>query len=148
MFRTALLIALIGFAACDRLKVSAYIESQCPDCINFIKLSVIKTLAISDIDQILDLEFVPYGNAKQQLLPDGSYGFTCQHGAIECHGNLLEACALHNLEGYRLPCDCTRFYQQVSWIACLEDKRKVSSVQFDVDAKTCSASYPGLYDAI
>lgn len=98
MFKILFLLGLASLAVCDgRLQVNAYIESQCPDCINFIKYSVVKSLGVKDIEKILDLRFVPYGNAKQNHNSDGTYSFTCQHGAIECHGNLLEVCALNNL---------------------------------------------------
>jgi len=37
---------------------------------------------------IMDLRLWPYGNAREN--PDKS--FTCQHGANECKGNMVEAC--------------------------------------------------------
>lgn len=43
----------------------------------------------------MDFNIFPYGNAKQSQKPDGSWAFTCQHGAEECTGNLIEACAMN-----------------------------------------------------
>jgi len=40
------------------------------------------------VPAILDLKLWPYGNAREN--PDKS--FTCQHGAPECKGNMVEAC--------------------------------------------------------
>jgi len=40
---------------------------------------------------ITDIHFVPYGNAREN--PDGS--FTCQHGANECKGNMIQACGMY-----------------------------------------------------
>jgi len=44
-----------------------------------------KTAGVPDI---MNLRLWPYGNAREN--PDKS--FTCQHGAAECKGNLVEAC--------------------------------------------------------
>lgn len=43
----------------------------------------------------MDFMLYPYGNAQQTKNADGSYSFTCQHGAKECEGNLVIACAQH-----------------------------------------------------
>lgn len=44
---------------------------------------------------IMDLDFVPFGNARETKNADGTYSFACQHGAKECLGNMVEACAMH-----------------------------------------------------
>lgn len=46
-------------------------------------------------DGIMDFSLFPYGNAKQTKNADGSYSFHCQHGARECEGNMVIACAQH-----------------------------------------------------
>jgi len=40
------------------------------------------------VPDIMNLRLWPYGNAREN--PDKS--FTCQHGAAECKGNMVEAC--------------------------------------------------------
>jgi len=40
---------------------------------------------------ITDIHYVPYGNAREN--PDKT--FSCQHGAPECKGNMIEACAIN-----------------------------------------------------
>jgi len=40
---------------------------------------------------ITDIHYVPYGNAREN--PDKT--FSCQHGAPECKGNMIEACAIY-----------------------------------------------------
>jgi interferon gamma-inducible protein 30 len=61
----------------------------------------------SGVPAILDLRLWPYGNAREN--PDKS--FTCQHGAPECKGNMIEACGQY-------------FYNSTDkwfpWILCLE----------------------------
>jgi len=46
-------------------------------------------------DTIMDFTIYPFGNAQETQNPDGSYSFSCQHGANECKGNMVEACAMH-----------------------------------------------------
>jgi len=45
----------------------------------------------------MDLTFYPYGNAHESQ-QGGQWVFTCQHGASECLGNMIEACGIkyHN----------------------------------------------------
>jgi interferon gamma-inducible protein 30 len=43
---------------------------------------------------LFDLEMVPYGNAKEDQRANGIWNFTCQHGPLECVGNLHEACMI------------------------------------------------------
>ena len=51
-----------------------------------------KTQNITNIDKILKLKFVPYGNT---IKVDGPPYFTCGHTKVGCYGNRIEACALH-----------------------------------------------------
>jgi interferon gamma-inducible protein 30 len=39
---------------------------------------------------IVNISFVPYGNAREEYQPKTkSYKFYCQHGTDECRGNLI-----------------------------------------------------------
>jgi len=64
-------------------------------------------MAASGVPAILDLRLWPYGNAREN--PDKT--FTCQHGAPECKGNMVEACGQ-----YVYP-NVTQWFP---WIQCLE----------------------------
>jgi interferon gamma-inducible protein 30 len=78
----------------DRVLIELYSESLCPDCIAFIKSSFAKAIKTQDIFKISDIRVYPYGNAR--WAKNGStYSFTCQHGARECEGNIIEVCALN-----------------------------------------------------
>ena len=59
------LIATIApFILCaDKLTVDAYVESECPYCIMFITNQLKKALEVPDIEKILDVRVIPYGNA-------------------------------------------------------------------------------------
>ena len=69
-----------------------YTETLCPYCILFISNQLYPTF--KSIGSIMNLEIVPYGNAKEQQVGD-KWQFTCQHGIEECYGNLIETCAIH-----------------------------------------------------
>jgi len=49
--------------------------------------------AYKAVGSIMNLTFYPYGNAKETQ-QGGKWVFTCQHGASECLGNMIEACAI------------------------------------------------------
>ena len=69
-----------------------YTESLCPDCTDFMEKQLCP--AFKDVGSIMNLGFVPYGNAKEQQQGD-KWEFTCQHGPEECYGNLIQTCAIH-----------------------------------------------------
>ena len=69
-----------------------YFESLCPFCQSFILSQLYPTF--KSIGDIMRLTLVPYGNARQKKV-GGKWQFTCQHGAAECYGNLIETCAIH-----------------------------------------------------
>ena len=52
-------------------------------------------MQIEDIDQILKLKFVPYGNTKKL---EGPPFFDCEHSKIGCYANRIYACALYYIQ--------------------------------------------------
>jgi len=74
----------------NKLIVSLYYESLCPDCIGFISDQINRAWKL--IGNYFDIEFVPYGNAK--TFPTSPPTFKCQHGESECEGNKMQACAI------------------------------------------------------
>jgi len=99
-------------AADNRVKVSAYYETLCPDSIHFVKTQLWPTH--NEIGDIIEVDLVPYGKASYQELPDGSVIFRCQHGARECHGNKVQACALSILNDTDLT---------LAFVYCMESQR-------------------------
>jgi interferon gamma-inducible protein 30 len=51
--------------------------------------------ALKGVSSIMNFSYFPYGNAHQKKQPDGTYKFTCQHGANECVANIIMGCAMH-----------------------------------------------------
>lgn len=49
-------------------------------------------MTVEGFENVMDLKLVPYGNAREASLPDGSFEYTCQHGPAECDGNRILVC--------------------------------------------------------
>ncbi len=72
----------------ERVNLSIYYETLCPDCRQFISTQVWN--AYQSILDIVNITFVPYGNARELYRPETKlYQYYCQHGAEECYGNLI-----------------------------------------------------------
>jgi interferon gamma-inducible protein 30 len=72
----------------DKVNFTLYYETLCPDCRQFIKTQVSR--AFQSIADIMNISFVPYGNAREIYRPETKlYQFYCQHGSDECYGNLI-----------------------------------------------------------
>uniref|UniRef100_A0A8D8YTD5 Gamma-interferon-inducible lysosomal thiol reductase n=2 Tax=Cacopsylla melanoneura TaxID=428564 RepID=A0A8D8YTD5_9HEMI len=79
-----------------KTKVSAYVESLCPDCFAFIHDQLAP--AFSKYSDYIQLDMVPFGNAEVYRHTTDREEVHCQHGPQECLGNLYEACANHLLQ--------------------------------------------------
>lgn len=77
------------------VKVSVYYETLCPDSISFIRYQLFPTFQA--IPEILNIELVPFGKASFKVQDDGNVTFRCQHGPLECSGNMMQACAIDSL---------------------------------------------------
>lgn len=82
----------------------------------------------------MNYTYYPYGNAREQQNPDGSWSFTCQHGSNECKANMIFVCAMHYHS------DPSEFWP---FVACVED----SSSPADSGSK-CANSVGWKYDEI
>lgn len=91
-----LFVVLLAVAAAqtyDNVLVEVYYEALCPGCQSFITGPLTNTLALPDMEAIIDLKMVPYGNTKANA--DGT--FTCQHGTDECVSDVLQSCVLYKV---------------------------------------------------
>ena len=79
-------------------KIQVYIESLCPDCVNFITKSFKDFYDQVSKPNLAEIEFIPFGNAEEAYNETtGKWDFTCQHKENECYGNLIETCVIQNL---------------------------------------------------
>lgn len=106
----------------EKVQVTVYYESLCPDSKKFISEQLKPTY--SNFSSYMNLTLVPFGKSTYNSTTEGKFEFMCHHGEPECYGNKVQACALK-----LLPVD-----KQVDYIACL---MSLSS------NKTSNSSYPG-----
>lgn len=92
----ALPVFIVGApTAAPKVGIALYYESLCGGCREFIMSQFYPTFL--KVGQIMNVTLVPYGNAEESRYGDG-WRFTCQHGAQECVGNLIETCAISILQ--------------------------------------------------
>lgn len=75
----------------QKVLVSVYYEALCPDSRSFVIKQLVPTF--KKIHENLQVELIPYGNAKTIETPTG-YEFLCQHGPTECEANIIHACVI------------------------------------------------------
>ena len=109
-------------------KIQVYIESLCPDCVDFITKSFKTFYENVQKPNLADIEFIPYGNAKEVYNEQtGKYEFECQHGENECYGNLIETCAIQVMGRV----------QSYSTILCIETNIASYEKDFDKTLEFC-----------
>ncbi|XP_055300975.1 GILT-like protein 1 [Sitodiplosis mosellana] len=75
----------------NKVHVTVFYESLCPDSIRFIKNQLEPNY--NNFAPFIDIEFIPFGKSKSFAQGNG-IGFTCQHGPDECAGNKIHSCGL------------------------------------------------------
>ncbi|CAF2261220.1 hypothetical protein BRARA_H02941 [Brassica rapa] len=80
----------VSLPSSSKVSLSLYYESLCPACSSFIVDHLVK-LFEDDLISIVDLHLSPWGNTY--LRPDNVTDL-CQHGAVECFLDTVEACAI------------------------------------------------------
>ncbi|KAJ9595855.1 hypothetical protein L9F63_012957, partial [Diploptera punctata] len=75
----------------DKVSLTIYYESLCPDSIKFFKDQLSPTY--SSLKDHVSLKFIPFGKGTQTIT-NGTFSFTCHHGETECYGNIVQACAV------------------------------------------------------
>ncbi|KAI2795983.1 hypothetical protein RDWZM_004640 [Blomia tropicalis] len=73
-------------------KMELYYETLCPYCNEFVVNQLVPTY--KKLVNYVNFEVIPFGNVKVTIGPDGIPLFKCQHGAAECFGNRVQACAI------------------------------------------------------
>jgi interferon gamma-inducible protein 30 len=119
-------IYLISLTLQDVPKIDVFIESLCPDCMQFIQTSFIAFNSNPSRTELANVTFYSYGNAHESW--DGSkWVFTCQHKENECYGNVIETCAQSKLEkdDYH------------NFLICLEGDIRKSGKDFNVSTRKC-----------
>jgi interferon gamma-inducible protein 30 len=92
-----IIIYLTTISFCEKPVIDVFVESLCPDCMDFIGGSFKNFNSYQDKDTLAIVNFYPYGNAAEKWNGQ-KWDFTCQHGSNECYGNTVENCALSFLD--------------------------------------------------
>lgn len=123
--------ALQESGGAPRLRLEVFYESLCPSCQQFIGTYLQDLWHDPELRALVDLHLYPSGHAVLT-----SSGMQCQHGASECLGNAIEACATRILKGpdeYVPLLGCmataTQLYSQCS----VEDAMRACAAQLGVD---------------
>lgn len=130
------------------VKLTLLYEAKCGGCNEFITRDLYPVIW-QQLGSILNLELIPYGNAKQQLI-NGSWVFTCQHGPEECALNILHLCTIDYITdpgGQLLLIDCFERQTQttddpdVILIKCATAQKIPRSIQIQI--QICVTSSKG-----
>ena len=109
-------------------KIQVYIESLCPDCMDFLSKSFKDFIEKVSKPNLADIELIPYGNAEESYNETTNrWDFECQHGEKECYGNLIETCLIQNFGR-------VNSYKQ---ILCLEENIDKYESNFDATLIYC-----------
>ena len=120
-------------------KITIYMESLCPYCIEFITTSIKEFYEKVTRPNVAYIEIIPYGNAKETYdSSTNKYSFTCQHGDNECYGNLIMTCSLNKLG---------RINGQKNIICLLENIYNFNR-NFDLTLEYCLSSEPEILQEI
>ena len=125
-----ILLSIISLTFCQKHvpKIQVYIESLCPDCINFMTKSFKDFVERVSKPNLAQIELIPYGNAKEAYNETTQkWEFTCQHKENECYGNLMETCLIQKLgriDSYKK-------------ILCLETNIEKHNANFDETLLEC-----------
>ncbi|XP_065093199.1 GILT-like protein 1 [Ochlerotatus camptorhynchus] len=109
----AIVAASVAPLKADQLKVTLFYEHLCPDSIRWVTNELIPSY--NDLRDHIDIEFIPFGKARSI---NGGESFECQHGPLECEGNMVQSCALSKLPEQD---------RQVSYVGC--------QMNFDADPR-------------
>ena len=115
----------------EHVKVKVCTEALCPGCQEFVLNDLVGTYQKLGPD-VMDLELVPFGNAKLS-----NKTVACQHGVGECDANSYEQCMIHT---YPVP------KQYLPMLECLENELPMGSHEekFDVEIFEKCARQAGL----
>lgn len=112
----ALFVLIIG-ATAQKVPVSVYYESLCPDSQAFITEQLYPVMK-SPIGRFVDLKLIPYG--KSNYTTQGSDTiFTCHHGPNECYGNKVHSCAIEHIQVNSYQNTHTRETLTLEYVNCL-----------------------------
>lgn len=95
---SCIILLCIGSIISESPIIDVYIESLCPDCMEYIQNSFAEFFKNPNHADLAVVNFYPFGNASQKFNEKTQrWEFTCQHKERECEGNIIETCTLSKL---------------------------------------------------
>lgn len=102
-------------AATKKVNIEVYYETRCPGCLMFISQTLEPLYHTKEVQEVLNVTMVTYGNGQTVPMAHISEGYKfwhpettgegwdsvqiCQHGSDECMGNLVQVCT-KDIEGH------------------------------------------------
>ncbi|CAG9770802.1 unnamed protein product [Ceutorhynchus assimilis] len=119
-----------------RVNVAVYYESLCPDSRKFFTQQLYPSLQ-GNLSNFVNLTLVPYGKTKMEF-KQNEYEFDCHHGAKECEGNKIQACALKLIDQGKKTEGLGFNRVAVGFINCLMDKTERKGDDTTFPTKDCA----------
>lgn len=79
------------------IRITLLYETLCPDCQEFI-MNVLYPKVFKYGPDFVQIELIPYGNARRSRSANGTVQISCQHGPVECSLNKLHSCTINQLK--------------------------------------------------
>jgi hypothetical protein len=111
------LLILVGVCTSQKVPVSVYYESLCPDSQAFITEQLYPAMK-SPLGRFVDLKLIPFGKSNYSTLGSDTQ-FTCHHGPNECYGNKIHSCAIEHIQVNSYQNQYTRESLTLAYINCL-----------------------------
>jgi len=106
-----------------QIRVDVYYEVLCPDSRYFVQHELWPSY--QKLGDALDVRLWPYGKATTKKLSGGGFEFQCQHGEVECEGNIWHACTARYVK---------KQWNKLSMVECMiDDNYNAAAV-----AETCA----------
>ncbi|XP_035726521.1 gamma-interferon-inducible lysosomal thiol reductase-like isoform X2 [Vespa mandarinia] len=118
--------------------ITVYYETLCPDSRSFFVYHLLPTYM--KLKENVQITLIPYGKATTTQ-KDHTYEFKCQHGPIECQGNIIHACAIDLIKDQSL---------LLNYLSCMiknnidpENIMEICAQKMNVDSNVISKCYSG-----
>ncbi|XP_018896140.2 GILT-like protein 1 isoform X2 [Bemisia tabaci] len=144
-----LVLAFASAATNQKIGVTVYYESLCPDSMDFIKNQLYPTY-MTDLGAYMNLTLVPFGKAKYHREDSNGKNelvFECRHGSVECDGDKAQACVIHEVKDENavmkfIQCAMSSASKSTPYPTdkCLKEANITSNAE---DLKNCSMSDRG-----
>jgi interferon gamma-inducible protein 30 len=112
-----LFVLIVGVCSAQKVPVTVYYESLCPDSQAFITGQLYPTMK-SDLGKYVDLKLVPFGKSNYTTIGSDTQ-FTCHHGPNECYGNKIHSCAIEHIQVNSYQNEHTKESLTMEYIFCL-----------------------------